>query len=126
MDREVFAMPGSIHSPLSRGPHSLIQQGAKLVENATDILSELEAFCVPQTLLSPMTTTDSSRKAPPRSPVWDAIGYDPVSEDILQQRTKMLPAILQCELLTLELNGDIERRPNGWIVRARRRSKTSD
>jgi DNA processing protein len=126
MDREVFAMPGSIHSPLSRGPHSLIQQGAKLVENATDILSELEAFCVPQTLLSPMTTTDSSRKAPPRSPVWDAIGYDPVSEDILQQRTNMLPAILQCELLTLELNGDIERRPNGWIVRARRRSKTSD
>lgn len=122
MDREVFAIPGSIHSPLSRGPHALIQQGAKLVENVTDILNELEAFCVPQTLANPPPTTSSSSKAAPRSPVWDAIGYDPVSEDILQQRTNMLPAILQCELLTLELNGDIERRPNGRIVRARRRS----
>jgi DNA processing protein len=126
MDREVFAMPGSIHSPLSKGPHALIQQGAKLVENATDILNELEAFCVPQTLPTPTITTDASSKAAPHSPVWDAIGYDPVSEDILQQRTNMLPAILQCELLTLELNGDIERRPNGRIVRARRQSKTSD
>lgn len=122
MDREVFAMPGSIHSPLSRGPHALIQQGAKLVENATDILTELEAFYVPQTLPTSTAITDSSRNAAPNSPVWDAIGYDPVSEDILQQRTNMLPAILQCELLTLELNGDIERRPNGRIVRARRRS----
>jgi DNA processing protein len=126
MDREVFAMPGSIHSPLSKGPHALIQQGAKLVENATDILNELEAFCVPQILPTPTITTDASSKAAPHSPVWDAIGYDPVSEDILQQRTNMLPAILQCELLTLELNGDIERRPNGRIVRARRQSKTSD
>ena len=122
MDREVFAIPGSIHSPLSRGPHILIQQGAKLVENVTDILNELEAFCVPQTLPTPTATTSSSSKAAPHSPVWDAIGYDPVSEDILQQRTNMLPAILQCELLTLELNGDIERRPNGRIVRARKRS----
>ena len=126
MDREVFAMPGSIHSPLSRGPHALIQQGAKLVENATDILSELEAFCVPQTLPTPSVNTDTWSKAAPHSPVWDAIGYDPVSEDLLQQRTNMLPAILQCELLTLELNGDIERRPNGRIVRARRLFKTSD
>jgi len=122
MDREVFAIPGSIHSPLSRGPHTLIQQGAKLVENVSDILNELEAFCVPLTLANPTPTTSSSSKAAPHSPVWDAIGYDPVSEDILQQRTNMLPAILQCELLTLELNGDIERRPNGRIVRARRRS----
>ena len=122
MDREVFAIPGSIHSPLSRGPHTLIQQGAKLVENVTDILNELEAFCVPQTLPTSTATTSSSSKAAPHSPVWDAIGYDPVSEDILQQRTNMLPAILQCELLTLELNGDIERRPNGRIVRARKRS----
>ena len=122
MDREVFAIPGSIHSPLSRGPHALIQQGAKLVENVTDILNELEAYCAPQSFPTLSATSDSSPKAAPQSPVWDAIGYDPVSEDILQQRTNMLPAILQCELLTLELNGDIERRPNGRIVRARRQS----
>jgi DNA processing protein len=121
MNREVFAIPGSIDSPFSRGPHSLIQQGAKLVESATDILSELASFCLPQTLSIP-TATEPLSEAAPHSPVWDAIGYDPVSEDILQQRTNMLPALLQCELLTLELNGDIERRPNGRIVRARRRS----
>lgn len=125
MNREVFAIPGSIDSPFSRGPHALIQEGAKLVESATDILSELASFCVPQTLTTP-TATATLSKAAPHSPVWDAIGYDPVSEDILQQRTNMLPAILQCELLMLELNGHIERRPNGRVVRARMRSSTSD
>lgn len=133
MDREVFAVPGSIHSPLSRGPHALIQQGAKLVETADDILNELKAYCVQVTsvaALSPSNAPDvdraAQRAATPRSPIWDAIGYDPITEDTLQQRTNMLPAILQCELLTLELNGDIERRPNGRIVRARKRLSTSD
>ena len=126
LDREVFAIPGSIHSPLSRGPHALIQEGAKLVESGADILNELSAFNP-----SPMTPsepnhdsgliTESVSHPTPLSPIWDAIGYDPITIDLLQQRTNMLPAILQCELLTLELNGDIERRPNGRIVRSRRR-----
>ena len=131
MNRDVFAIPGSIVSPLSRGPHALIQEGAKLVERAEDILDELGAvhisvhnFAEHSTHTTPTTalTVDSASKAEPCSPVWDAIGYDPVTEDTLQQRTNMLPAILQCELLSLELNGDIERRPNGRIVRTRRRS----
>jgi len=126
LDREVFAIPGSIHSPLSRGPHALIQEGAKLVECGADILNELSAF-------NPVTMTTSEQdhgstqiteglnRPTPSSPVWDAIGYDPITIDTLQQRTNMLPAILQYELLTLELNGDIERRPNGRIVRSRQR-----
>jgi DNA processing protein len=131
MDREVFAIPGSIVSPLSRGPHALIQEGAKLVERAEDILNELNAFSVPAPSFTEYATnatstnaapTHTSPRVEPCSPVWDAIGYDPITEDTLQQRTNMLPALLQCELLTLELNGDIERRPNGRIVRARRRS----
>jgi DNA processing protein len=131
MNREVFAIPGSIVSPLSRGPHALIQEGAKLVERAEDILDELDAvhisvlnFAEHSTHTTPTTAlnVDSALKTEPCSPVWDAIGYDPVTEDTLQQRTNMLPAILQCELLSLELNGDIERRPNGRIVRTRRRS----
>ena len=131
MDREVFAIPGSIHSPLSRGPHALIQDGAKLVETAEDILDELGMFSFPgsaipsmsekaATVCAPASNADS--RSEPRSPIWHAIGYDPISEDTLQQRTNMLPAILQCELLTLELNGDVERRPNGSIVRARKRT----
>lgn len=126
LDREVFAIPGSIHSPLSRGPHALIQDGAKLVESGADILSELSAFNVGIRPLSERkdrstATTEVLRHQTPPSPVWDAIGYDPITVDTLQQRTNMLPAILQCELLTLELNGDIERQPNGRIVRSRRR-----
>jgi DNA processing protein len=131
MNREVFAMPGSIVSPLSRGPHALIQEGAKLVECAEDILDELSAFSPPASTLTKHSThaahttelaPDAAFKAEPCSPVWDAIGYDPVTEDTIQQRTNMLPAILQCELLSLELNGDIARQPNGRIVRTRRRS----
>jgi len=130
LDRDVFAIPGSIHSPLSRGPHSLIQEGAKLSESAEDILNELKAFCVPQARLDtpPELTTKSTDtqtaarpKSLPVSPIWHAIGYDPITEETLQQRTNMLPAILQSELLTLELSGDIERRPNGRIVRSRQR-----
>ena len=130
MNREVFAIPGSIHSPLSRGPHALIQDGAKLVETAEDILNELSMFGITGSTIPYVSEKSATVCAPesnaafrsePRSPIWNAIGYDPISEDTLQQRTNMLPAILQCELLTLELNGEIERRPNGSIVRARKR-----
>jgi DNA processing protein len=135
LDRDVFAIPGSIHSPLSRGPHALIQEGARLAESANDILSELRAFCVSQTsfeIRPDLSNSATETQAPemarsqPLSPVWHAIGYDPITEETLQQRTNMLPSILQCELLTLELNGDIERRPNGRIVRARQRPLSSD
>lgn len=127
LNREVFAIPGSIHSPLSRGPHALIQEGAKLVESAADILNELHALNpedlnnAEQTAMKAELFPHPARRAP-CSPVLEAIGYDPITEDTLLERTNMLPSILQCELLTLELNGDIERRPNGRIVRSRRRT----
>ena len=119
LGREVFAIPGSIHSPLSRGPHALIRQGAKLVESAADILTELILF-IPQCnqgSSSGTCATPSTPRRTPRSPVWSAIGYDPVSEETLQGRTHLLPTILLSELLTLELDGYIERLPNGHIVR---------
>jgi DNA processing protein len=119
MGREVFALPGSIHSPLSRGPHALIKQGAKLVESGADILSELSNFipdgqCI---TTAPAGTTTSKKSKSPHSPVWSAIGYDPVSEDTLLARTGFLPALLQTELLTLELEGHIKRLPSGRFVR---------
>jgi len=119
MGREVFAIPGSIHSPLSRGPHALIKQGAKLVESAADILSELAQF-IPVSKPGPDScarVAPSKPKKAPHSPIWSAIGYDPVSEDTLLNRTHLLPALLQTELLHLELEGYIERLPSGHIVR---------
>lgn len=119
MGREVFAIPGSIHSPFSRGPHALIKQGAKLVESGADILSELSNFMPARSqavLTSPHIAPENITRFH-RSPVWSAIGYDPVSEETLQGRTHLLPTILLSELLTLELDGYIERLPNGHIVR---------
>ena len=121
MGREVFAIPGSIHSPLSRGPHALIKQGAKLVESGADILAELQpsanhAYKVAKGLAH----TASPRT--PSSPIWGAIGYDPVTEDQLQRRTGLAPAQLQVELFTLELEGHIERRGHGQFVRIPARS----
>ena len=119
MGREVFALPGSIHAPLSRGPHALIQQGAKLVETGADILSELG---YPPTGSRNKTTGKQSR-APslptPASPLWQAIGYDPVTEESLAMRVNMLPGLFQAELLGLELSGHIVRHHNGTIQRAR-------
>jgi DNA processing protein len=118
MGREVFAIPGSIHSPLSRGPHSLVKQGAKLVESGADILAELRPDPGRLAKYSPSSTCAQA----PSSPTWDAIGYDPVTEEQLQRRTGLAPAQLQVELFTLELEGHIERRGHAQFVRAHART----
>ena len=118
MGREVFAIPGSIHAPLARGPHALLKQGAKLVESGLDILEELRHFMPtrPEPFASQTIQTSSTQRKP-CSPIWHAIGYDPASEETLLARTGLLPAVLQTELLTLEMEGYIERLPGGHIVR---------
>lgn len=119
MGREVFALPGSIHAPLSRGPHALIQQGAKLVETGADILSELD---YPQTNCHKKTIDNRSRQShlpTPASPLWHAIGYDSVTEESLAMQVNMLPGLFQIELLNLELGGHIVRHHNGTIQRKR-------
>ncbi len=118
MGREVFAIPGSIHSPLARGPHALIKQGAKLVESGADILAELR----PGVGRLAAHLPPSSHAQAPSSPAWHAIGYDPITEDELQRRTGLAPAQLQVELFTLELEGHIERRGHGQFVRTPTRS----
>ncbi|MBP8035638.1 MAG: DNA-processing protein DprA [Burkholderiaceae bacterium] len=114
LGREVFALPSSIHSPLSRGPHSLIQQGAKLVTCADDILQELGAWQqIP--LIDPIRPQHHIQT--PSSPIWSAIGYDPITEDTLQRRTTMHAAALHEALLDLELAGRIQRHPDGRLSR---------
>lgn len=109
--REVFAIPGSIHSPQSRGCHALLKQGAKLVETATDILEELGATAAPASSTSP---------AAPSSPLLEALGHDPVGIDALVARTGIGPAELSARLLELELAGRVARLPGQLFQRVER------
>lgn len=109
--REVFAIPGSIHSPQSRGCHALLKQGAKLVETATDILEELGTTAAPASSTSP---------AAPSSPLLEALGHDPVGIDALVARTGIGPAELSARLLELELAGRVARLPGQLFQRVER------
>lgn len=109
--RDVFAIPGSIHSPLSKGCHLLIKQGAKLVESAQDILEELAHYKMP----TPATAGQPAAGAPePESEaLLSAMGFDPVDADQLAARCGLDAATLNAQLLTLELGGAIEMLPGG-------------
>ena len=109
--REVFAVPGSIHSPQSKGCHQLLKQGAKLVESALDILEELQLAPPAQASL-PLDDT-----ATPADPLLDALGHDPVTLDALMARTGCPAAELNARLLELELDGQVSRLPGGMFHR---------
>lgn len=112
--REVFAIPGSIHAPQSRGCHALIRQGAKLVESASDILEDLlPTFDRP-------SPGSSAHDDTPEDSLLSAMGHDPVSLDALQARTGLDTATLQARLLEMELEGHIGRLPGGLIQRITR------
>jgi DNA processing protein len=116
--REVFAIPGSIHSPQSRGCHWLLKQGAKLVESAHDVLEELPL--PPGHALTGAGRRDESGAVPPDPPedsLLAALGYDPVSIDALVARTGIAPADLQARLLEFELDGEVARLPGGLFQR---------
>lgn len=110
--REVFAIPGSIHSPQARGCHALIRQGAKLVESAQDILEEF-SDCLPAAN-PPSAETPNTGAV---HPVLQAMGYDPVHVDTLSDRTGWSAADLQALLLELELEGLVGRLPGALYQR---------
>ena len=112
--REVFAIPGSIHSPVARGCHQLIRDGAKLVETAVDILDELR--------LAPREAAPQLASAPDDAEgdealVIGAMGHDPVDMDALVQRTNLTAEALYAILLALELDGRVSRLPGGRLQR---------
>jgi len=116
--REVFAIPGSIHSPQARGCHALIRQGAKLVESAQDILEELHAQ--PATS-APRQSDELPMDAPGLSgeerALLDTLGHAPIGFDAVQARTGLPTAELQARLLELELAGHIATQPGGRVQR---------
>lgn len=111
--REVFAVPGSIHSPLSKGCHALIKSGAKLAESAEDVLSELQAI---------RPAPPRSRRSPPDAggqshPLLEHMGFDPVDVDALFLRSKIPVDQITAQLLQLELEGRITALPGGLYQR---------
>lgn len=112
--REVFAIPGSIHSPLAKGCHRLIRDGAKLVECADDILEEL-SLAVPEA--APALDSPVAEAVGEEALVLQAAGHDPVEIDLLVHRTSLTPEALYAILLTLELEGRVARLPGGRFQR---------
>ncbi|MEQ1879433.1 MAG: DNA-processing protein DprA [Burkholderiales bacterium] len=110
--REVFAIPGSIHSPQSRGCHLLIKQGAKLVETSLDILEELGL----QSSGTPTVATIATDNPLHRN-LLESLGYDPVDLDALCFRAGLAPENASAMLLELELNGSVKRLPGGKFQR---------
>jgi len=106
--RDVFAIPGSIHAPQTKGCHHLIKQGAKLVECAQDILEELGCFSASSTLQSSVLE---------EHPLLMHLGFDPVDMDSLSQRSGLTIGALSAILLQLELDGDIATLPGGLYQR---------
>jgi DNA processing protein len=131
--KDVFAIPGSIHSTLSKGCHLLIKQGAKLVESAQDVLEELQ-YPVTAALVAARPTAKRTKKTSATAlsgaahsesaahPTQDqalieALGHDPVSLDALIARTGMDAATLQARLFELEMASLATRLPGGLYQR---------
>jgi DNA processing protein len=108
--RDVFAVPGSIHSPLSRGCHALIRQGAKLVESAQDVLDEFGGVA---------STPTPSREMPKGEThaLLHHMGHDPCNVDTLCRRSGLTADVVSAMLLELELEGRVASLPGGQYQR---------
>jgi DNA processing protein len=120
--REVFAIPGSIHSPLSRGCHRLLRQGAKLVETADDVFAELASLCAALASAPRSEATDAQGDSGARLDkdyeiLLDALGFEPAGVDTLVARTGLTADVVASMLLILELEGRIEQQPGGIFCR---------
>ena len=115
--REVFAVPGSIHSPLSKGCHALIKSGAKLVESAEDVLSELGAFRRTGFASTRSQAGVSGSAGNDGEPLLECMGFDPVDVDSLCARAGLPAERVAAELLRLELAGRIAVLPGGLYQR---------
>jgi DNA processing protein len=112
--REVFAIPGSIHSRLSRGCHKLIRDGAKLVETPADVLSELQIGLGKQ-IVTPVSRAARSVTVLDKEyeMLLDAFGFEPATIDVLVERTGLPGDSIASMLLILELEGSVAALPGG-------------
>jgi len=119
--KDVFAIPGSIHSTQARGCHALIKQGAKLVESAQDVLEEMHldfgSADASETIAKTIEKTGAPDLFPSSNPLLEALGFDPIGLDALQARTGLDTATLQARLMEFEIHGQVARLPGGLFQR---------
>jgi DNA processing protein len=117
--REVFAIPGSIHNPLTKGCHQLIREGAKLVETADDIIEELGALAGVNSSEQRQTSEalDDHEKDGDYQILFEHLGFDPISVDSLIENSGLTADVVSSMLLLLELQGEVESLPGGRYVR---------
>lgn len=122
--REVFAIPGSIHSPQSRGCHKIIRDGARLVETAEDIICDLGAIFTE--LAAPVICADAQPPAAENTAenmdkeylsLLDCMGWDPVTTDELIHSSGLPAQTVSSMLLLLELQGHVSSASGGYFVR---------
>lgn len=124
LGREVFALPGCVHAPQSKGCHHLIKQGAPLVDEVADILQVLgtpdgDAPSRPPPP-QPLTSTDApplpwAEVSPQSQAIVQALAHKALDLEQLSVSTRLPVAELQAELLCLELSGQVLRLPGGWF-----------
>jgi DNA processing protein len=122
-NREVFAVPGSIHNPVSRGCHALLKEGANLIESVDDMREHLQGLLQLKwrEIKSPQPSEQTQGIAEQLSEInrdekqaLEQIGFDPCSLELLEQRTGLAPGPLLSALMGLELKGFVEQIPGGY------------
>ncbi len=115
-NRDVFAIPGSIHNPLARGCHRLIRDGAKLVETAKDILDEIGVLIQAPSINSVDSLNKEAVDLDPKlKRILAQIGYEVTAMDVIISRSGLTASELSSMLLSLELEGYVHSIPGGYV-----------
>ena len=119
--REVYAIPGSIHNPLSKGGHTLIRNGAKLVEVVDDVLEELKHHIDLDSIASSLEYASDNKQDsvldPQHEKILESMGHEPISIDALIERSGLEVEVVSSILLILELNNQVSHHGNGIYIR---------
>jgi len=105
--REIFAIPGSIHSPMSKGCHQLIKQGAKLVDCLQDIVEELNLSTKPASNSKLNNRDEASDQSTPNDSILNIMGYEPITLENLVALSSLTVSDVSSMLMILELEGKV-------------------